>query len=73
MGKKPKVSPDGTYVFQEEDIEEYDELSVTRAMSDASTIIEKKLKEKQKKENADFTIEDLEFDGLEPPDEPDPS
>ena len=66
MGKKPKVSPDGTYVFQEEDIEEYDELSVTRAMRDASTTIKKKLKKKG--EDADLTMDDIDFDSINPED-----
>jgi len=62
MGGKPKLSPDSTYVFQEEDIEAYDELSLTRAMRDASGTIRKKLAEQAQGSGA--TIEEIEFDSL---------
>ena len=62
MDEKPKLSPDSTYVFQEEDIEAYDELSLTRAMRDASGPILEKLAEEARESGA--TLDDIEFDRL---------
>jgi hypothetical protein len=62
MNGKPKLSPDSTYVFEDEDIEAYDDLSLTRAMRDASgPIIEKLIEDAS---DPGVTMEDIEFDSL---------
>lgn len=43
MEQKPKIKPTETIVFSEDDLEDYDELSITRAMRDASGTIKNKL------------------------------
>ena len=62
MKGEPRISPTSTYIFQDEDIEAYDDLSLTHAMRDASMLIKKRLAEDTRE--ADVTMEDFEFDSL---------
>ena len=63
MNEKPKISPNDTYIFDPEDIEELDELSLTGAIREAA---EGKDEEESDEPKQDF--DDLEFDVLSPED-----
>ena len=74
MGKKTttSVNPDDTIVFQDDEIESYDELSLTRAMRDASKSVKERLArergESEQSEPPEPTLDDLDFDTLKPED-----
>ena len=63
MDDKPKISPNSTYVLDEQDIEELDELSLTSIIRDAS-----ELTEQEKPEETPPELDDLEFGVLVPKD-----
>ena len=57
MNEKPKISPANTYVFDEDDIEQLDDLSLTSVIRDASGVVN------VLEESAEDTsgLDDLEF------------
>lgn len=65
MDRKPKISPNHTFIFDEDDLEELDELSLTFVMRDAAGAI--KRLEGQEDENSG-SADDSSVDPLEPKD-----
>ena len=63
MDGKPKIRPDSTYVLDEKDVEELDELTLTTVIRDALTIVDQQ--EEEAEEQA-HDLDDLEFDSLVP-------
>jgi hypothetical protein len=71
MDKSPKISPTDTYIFDDEDIEQLDELSLTSVMRDASGLQKKlseQLEESEEADDASSGLDDLEFGVLMPDD-----
>jgi hypothetical protein len=60
---KPKVNPADTYLLDDEDIDELDELTLTSVIRDASEI-----PDPEPLEDTPAGIDDLEFDILSPDD-----
>jgi len=61
MGKKPRIDPGSTYVLDEKDVEELDDLTLTTVIRDVATTVDKE-DEEAKEHPPD--LDDLEFDGL---------
>jgi hypothetical protein len=53
MGKKSKVSADGTYVFDSDDLDELDDLSLTSVMGEVADAIQEKLKQAEERAPSD--------------------
>jgi hypothetical protein len=65
MGDKPKISPANTYIFEEEDIEQLDDLSLTSVMRDASQVVQQL---RDEAEDPSSSLDDFEFGVLVPED-----
>lgn len=71
MDKKPKISPTDTYIFDDEDIEHFDELSMTSVMRDVSNFQQQLAEQLEETGDADESssgLGDLEFSILMPDD-----
>ena len=63
--KKPKVTPTQTYIFDEDDLAELDDLSLTSVIKDASTTIGQ-IEELETNDDESEAPEELDFDILKP-------
>jgi hypothetical protein len=58
MDRKPRVTPESTYVLEDEDIEQLDKLTLTSVIRDASDVAEDHEAEESQPEpdDLDFTV-----------------
>lgn len=59
MDKKPRVTPESTYVLEDEDIEQLDRLTLTSVIRDASDVVDD-----HEAEESPPAPDDLDFDVL---------